>query len=153
MLIVISLHFILRDLHFGADFAPDDFLGDDLVAQVLLEVFKAHALFLRGFFHFFDALQVHLLADFIQLLDDLGIAGNAHVFALLHQQVLVDQIAQHVLLVFGESGVSLRAKFLLQLVQQLVAAALEFRAGDDVAVDAGDDLLNDRIGRQRDRQQ
>jgi hypothetical protein len=96
---------------------------------------------------------VHLLAHLIQPLDHLCVGGDAEILALLHQQVLIDEIAQHVLLVLGETRVGLGAKLLLQLVQQLVTAALEFRAGDDVVVNAGDDLFDHRIGSQRYRQQ
>src|SRR5579872_1761324 len=142
----ILLLFRLRNLHLLAHFFADDLLRDDLVAKVLLEVFERNSLLLRRLFQIFHRIQVHFLAHLIEPLDDLGIGGDAHVFAFIHQQVLIDEVAQHIFLLLGKFGLGLGAVFLLIFVEQLVGAALVVGAGDDVIVHARHNLFHHGVG-------
>ena len=83
MFIVILLDLLLRHINVAADFFPDNPLRDDAVLQVLFEFLEGNALRLRRLLHVFHRLGVHLLADFIQPLDHLGVGRDAHFFALL----------------------------------------------------------------------
>ncbi len=49
------------------------------------------------FLQLFHAVEVHLLAHLVEPLDEFGIGGDAQVFALFEQQLLVDQVAEDVL--------------------------------------------------------
>ncbi len=105
MLVVELSDVILVHGQFRTDFLPDYTLGDDLVAQVLLEVFVRSALRLRCLLQFFHASKVHLLAHFVQLLDQFRVAGDAEVFPFLQQELLVNQIAENIALFLGKSAV------------------------------------------------
>src|SRR2546425_11941365 len=76
---------------------------------------------------------------------EFGVAGDAQILALLDQKLLIDQVAQHVFILFSDNLVGVSRILLLRFLAQLLLAALELRARDDLVVDAGDDLLDDRI--------
>ncbi len=97
VLLVVALHFARRDLDVLANLLPHHFLGDDLVADVGFEVLERDALLLGGLFQVLDRGQVVLLADLVQPLHQLGFAGNAQFLALGEPQLLVDQVAQQIL--------------------------------------------------------
>ena len=61
-----------------------------------------NALFLGGLFQIFHRREVVLLADFVELLDQLGIAGDAQFLALGEPELLIDEIAQQVLVAVGD---------------------------------------------------
>ena len=128
----------------AAHFLADHALRDDAVLHVLFELFERDALRLGGLLQVFHGLGVHLLAQLVEPLDHLGVGVDAKLLALLQQQLLVDQVAQQVLLavfLLGGGGV----RFLLVHVgEQLLAGALQVGAGNDVVVDAGDDFFDYR---------
>jgi hypothetical protein len=136
-----------------ADFLRNDFLSDDLVAQVLLEFFVGSALGFRRFFQFLHAAEVHLLAHFVEALDEFGVAGDAEVFALLQQKLLVDQVAQDVALLVCEIAIGVRGILLRDFLLQLIAAANVFRAGDDLVIYPGDNLFDHGVGWRQNGQQ
>ena len=145
MLVVSLLDFLLGHADVAAHFLADHPLRDDAVLHVLFELFEGDALRLGGLLQVFHGLGVHLLAQLIEPLDHFGVGVDAELFALLQQQLLVDQVAQQVLLAvffLRRSGV----RFLLMHVgKQLLAGALQVGAGDDVVVDAGNDLFDHRV--------
>ena len=102
MFIVKFLLIIFIDVQPGTHFFADYLLSNDLIAQVLLEILERYALRLRRFFQLFHAVELHVLAHFVQLLDNFGIGRNAKIFAFSQQQFLIDQIAQHVFVAFGD---------------------------------------------------
>ena len=81
----------------GTDVAADDFLHQELAADLVFEVLPIHALLFRVLLQVFDGRQVVLLAHLIQPLDEVGFHVNILVFGLLDHQRLVDQVAQKVL--------------------------------------------------------
>src|SRR5512135_788135 len=139
---VVLLNLLRGDVDLGADFLLDDFLGDDVLAQVLLELFVGDALLLGGLGQVIHGGQVHLLADFVKPLHQVGFRGKAQVIALLQQKLLVNQVAQDVFLLAGD--LLRRGALLLAFLLHLLLAAVELGAGDDVVVDAGNNLLHHR---------
>ena len=126
----------------GAYFFSDNLLGNNLVAQVLFEVFVGDALGRGRFFQVLHRVQVHLLAHLVQSLHQFCVGRYAQVFALVKQQLLIDEIAQHIFLLYSEHLVRLCCILLLQLLFELLPASQVFRARDDLIVYASDDLLN-----------
>src|SRR5208282_976907 len=129
-----------------SDLLANHALGDDLVAQVLLEVLIGSALCFGRFFQIFHSLKVHLLAHFIEALDQFGVAGDAQVFGFLQQKLLVNEVAQNIFLSFGKQAIGVGGVLLLNFLLELIAAADVFRAGHDFVVHPGDDLFNHGIG-------
>ena len=98
MVLVPLLDLVIIDFDPGTNLAGDHLLGDDLVADTVFEIFKRDALLLSGLLQVFHGFQVHLLPNLVHALDHLGFPGNAKLLALLQQQLLINQIAQHILL-------------------------------------------------------
>ena len=143
VIVVELLLLLLSDGEMAADLFADHFLSDDLVAHVLLEVFPGDAL-LGGFlFEVFEGLKLHVFAHLVETLDQVGIAGDAEVFGLVEEKLLVDEIAQNVLFAFGKVLVGVVGILLFDLVAELVFAAIVFGTRDDLVVDAGNDLFDD----------
>ena len=63
--------------------------------------------------------------------------------------MLIDEVAQDILFLIGVNLVGIGGILLLDLVTKLIFAAIEFSAGDDLIVDAGNDLFDDLSGRER----
>src|SRR5581483_1676159 len=85
-----------------------------------------------------------LLAEFIEALDDLGVAGDVEVGGFLHEELLVDEVAKNVFLMLGELLVGIEALFFC-LGDDLLLRFLEIVTGNDRVVHAGDDLFNHRV--------
>jgi hypothetical protein len=117
--------FVFGDAEVGADFFSDHLLGDDLVAHVLFEVFVRNALGGGGLFQLFHRVQLHVLAHLVQALDQVGIAGDAEVFALFQQELLVDKIAQDVFFPVGVEFVGIGRILLFHVVLELVLGTEE----------------------------
>src|SRR5208282_3259353 len=149
VLLIELLHVVLVHGQFRAHFLPNHALRDDLVAHGLLEVLIRSSLRLRRFLQVFHGFEVHLLAHFIEALDEFGIAGDAEVFAFLQQELLVNQIAQNVALLLGENAVGVGSVLLLNFLLELIAAADVFRARNDFVVYPGDNLFDHAIGRRK----
>ena len=113
MLVVVLLDVFLADVDVGADFLADDFLGEDALADVVFEVFPVEAVAGDSLFEIFHAGELILNTDGIKALDDVGLDAEAHVFAALDEEGLVDQIFERVFLTvldpgcFDSSGVHL----------------------------------------------
>src|SRR5580700_3881787 len=138
VLIVKLLLFLLGDAEVGANFFSNYLLGDDPVPHVLLEVFVRNALGGGGLFELLHRIQLHILAHLVEFLDQIGITRNVEVFALLQQELLVDEIAQNVLFTLRIELVRVRRILLLGIIPGLVLAALELRKCNDLAVHARD---------------
>src|SRR5712692_4187474 len=149
VLVIELLHVVLVHGQVRTHFLPNHALRDDLVAQVLLEVFIRSSLCLRRLFQFFHGREVHLLTHFIEALNKLCVAGDAKVFAFLQKELLVNQIAQNVALFLGESAVGVGGILLLDFLLQLIAAADVFRAGDDLVVHPGDNLFHHGVSQRK----
>src|SRR5207244_8630388 len=78
---------------------------------------------------------------------EFGVAGDAQILAFIVQKLLIDQVSQHVFILFSDNLVGVSMILLLRFLAQLLLAALELRARDDLVVDAGDNLLDDRVCR------
>ena len=83
----------------------------------------------------------------IQLLDDIGLHANAHILAALHQQRLIDQVAQRVFLTIFDRNLQLfRSAMTLAILFRFVssrgARLFVFRARNDFVVYARDDLFH-----------
>ena len=130
----IILDLFFADGKMAADFLANHFLSDDLVALVLLEVFPGDAL-LDGFLlKILQGIELHILAHLVEVFDQLGVAGDAEVFAFVEEELLVDEIAENVLFTLGVELVGIFGILLLHLVPKLGLAALELRLGDDLIV-------------------
>ena len=134
-------------------FLSNDPLGDDPIARVLLEFLVRNSLGFSRLFEFFHRLQIHLLAHFVEALDQFCVARNAQVLALLQKELLVDQVAENVALLFRDDPVGARWVLLLRFLLELVATAGVFRARNDLVINAGNNLFDYGIGRQDGRQQ
>ncbi len=100
---------------------------------------------LGGLLQVFHGLGMHLLAQLIEPFHYLGIGVDTELFALLQQQLLVNEVAQQVLLaVFFLRGGDVRF-LLVNVGEQLVPGALQVRAGNDVVVDAGNNFFDYRV--------
>ncbi len=110
--LVVALHLAGSHLNVFANLLPHHLLGDDLVADVGFEVLERHALLPGCLFQVLDGFQVVLLANFVQPLDQLRLAGDVQFLALGEPQLLVDQVAQQILVRVVEIScmVSLRCR-------------------------------------------
>ena len=81
-----------------ADFLADQFLRQQLVPNLALEVLEILPGLVDFRFQRFHAGQFVLLADRIQSLDDIGIDVDAVILGALHEQGLIDQIAKQILI-------------------------------------------------------
>ena len=145
VLLVVFLDFFLGDADAGADLLPDHTLGEDLVADAVSEVLVGRPCF------FSDPLLELLLggdivlpAKVIHVFDKLGLHVDVQLFAALSHQALVHEVAQDVLLVFGEGLLELLAGNTLagHLGLEFRHLPFDLRAGDDLAIDLGDDFLD-----------
>src|SRR5882672_4321857 len=102
VLLVKFLDLVFIQSHVRTYFLPNDSLRNDLVARLLFELFVGNALRFGGFFQFFHRGEIHLLAHLVEALDEFGVAGDAQVLPLLQQQLLVNQVAQDVALLFRD---------------------------------------------------
>ena len=77
-------------------------------------------------------------------LGDLAVDVNIQIFAMLHQQQLIDLITQGVLFALFDGFLEGRSvdTLLLELGFDLLPASLDLAFGNDVAVDLGDDLFD-----------
>jgi len=115
-------------------------LGDDLVADVGLEILIGDALILGRLFQVFQGLQVVLLANLVQPRHQFGVAVDAQFLAFGEPELLVDEVAQQILVASGD--LLHRRAVLVRLGIQLLHGAVVVRARDDLIVDAGDDLFD-----------
>jgi len=130
-------------------FLPDHPLRHDLVTQILLELFIGCALRFGRFLQFFHGLELHFLAHFVEALDEFGVTCNAQVLTFLQQKLLINQIAENILLLIGKVAVGVGGILLLHFLFKLVTAPDVFRAGDDFIVYPGDDLFDHGVGRRK----
>ena len=146
--LVIKLLFVLfGDGEFSPDFFADNFAGNDLVFLLLLEVFPRDTLFFRFLLERFEIGELHLFTHLVKLLNQVGIAGDVEIFAFFQEQLLVDEVAKDILLLVGIDLVGAVGILLLGFVAELVLTAGVLGAGDDLVVDAGNDLLDHLSGR------
>ncbi len=155
VLLIKLLNFVARDLDVAADFRADHLLGENAVLGVLLELLPADALRFGELLQLFHRAGLHLLAQVIQALDQIGVGGNPQVGCLLDEQLLVDEIAQGVCLAILD--LLLRQVLLLGILGGLLVVPAQIGTGDDRVIDPRDDLLNDACpaargrGRRRNR--
>ena len=96
VLLVVPLHLAGSHLDMLANFLPHHLLGDDLVADVGLEVLEGHALVSGRLLQIVNRIQVVLLADLVQALYKFRFTGDVQFLALREPQLLVDQVAQQI---------------------------------------------------------
>ncbi len=122
VLLVVARHFAGGELHLFAHLLAHHLLGNDAVADIGLEVLTRYALVLGRLFQVFHGIQVVLLADFVQPLDQLGVAGNAQFLALGEPELLVDEVAEQVLVARGDllHGGAVLARFLVHFLHGAV---------------------------------
>ena len=119
--------------------------------MIIFEVFPVKALGGDGLFQIFHTGQIVLDTNLVELLDDVGLDADAHVLAALNEQRLVDQIAQSIFLaVFNGNLQLLGSAAILAILLGIFcgggASLVEFGAGDDFVVHAGDDFFDDATG-------
>ncbi len=106
--VVVGLLLRLRHLQPSANLVPHNLLRNHIVLDICSEVLKAHTLLPGSLLErratccravlVFDRVQVILLADLVQPPDHLRVRVQTELLALGKQQLLVDHVAQHVLL-------------------------------------------------------
>ena len=86
--------------------------------------------------------QVVLLADLVEPVDQFGLAGDAQFLAFGEPELLVDQVAQQVLVLFGNllHGQAALPAFVVQFLQGAVVVG----PGNDLVVDARNDVFDHR---------
>ena len=89
--------------------------------------------------------DVVLDANLVEAFDYVGLNADAHIFRTLHQQGIVDQVSQYILLLRGHFVVELlwstRRAVLLGLRAKLRLGVIEIALGNDFVVHAGHDLF------------
>ncbi len=142
VVVVIFLDLSVGERNLAADFLLHDVLGDAVVADAGLEILIRNALLLRGLFEVFHGVKMVLLADFIELLDELGLAGDVEVLAFGDEQLLINLVAQHVLL----AGINLvlRSAGGVHFLLDAGLRADDVGAGDDLVIDARDHIFHHR---------
>ena len=95
---------------------------------------------LSGLLQLLDGADIHLLAYFVQALDQIGIGGDAQLSGLLDQQLLIDQVAQGVFLALLD--LALRELLLFRVECNLLPIAAQLGASDDRIVNPRNDLLD-----------
>ena len=127
-----------------ADFAAHDFLLKQPVANGGLVTFPSEAGSFDAFLQIVERGQAVLLAHFVQALGQVCFDADAHVFRALHDQRLVNQAAQQILLLLFELRVNLVLRAALAIVRRFVAQLLFgfliIGKRDDVVVYARDDV-------------
>ena len=121
------------------------------VANGVLEIFPVEALGGEPPFQLFHAGEIVLDAQLIEPLDHIGFDADAHVFAALHEQGLIDQVAQGIFLPVLDGSLQLlgsaaRLAVLFGVFSGSGAGLFVVAAGDDFVVHAGDDFFNDAAG-------
>src|SRR5512142_3160372 len=145
MLVVELLHFGWRDLDVAADFLLNDALRNELVLDVVLEIFPVDALLFGLSLELFQVLCSGLLADLVEPLDDVSVDADAEVLAFLDEKLLIDEVAELVFLALGDDLVGIGIAGLLYLVGNLLFGAAQVGARDDRVVDSRDNLFDDRL--------
>ena len=146
MLFVVLLHLGFGHDHVAHDFLPDDPLGQHLVLHLQLEVFVGHSgVFADEGLELVGIGDLLLHLDFGEAAGDVRIHGDVEVLALLHEQELIDLVAERVGVVFVDGLLKARPAQTLALGLGFDLEPLpgKFAASDDVAVDFGGDLFDD----------
>jgi hypothetical protein len=102
MFVVPILNVFIGDLasQLGSNFLSNHLLGDSPNPDLLFEIFKGDALFLRFFLQIVNAGKPHLLPHLVEPLYHIGLTGDAQIFAFLQQKLLVNQVTQKIFLCF-----------------------------------------------------
>src|SRR5262249_51673164 len=98
-------------------------------------------------FELLHGVDLVLDANLVEPLDHVRLNTDTHVLSALHQERLIDQVAQRVLLAFVNGGFELfRSALALALLASIVfgckTSAVIFRTSNDFIVYARDDLFN-----------
>ncbi len=125
----------------AADLIAHHLLADDLIADVLLEVFEGDALLSGGLLEGLHGGEVVFLANVVELANGFGVAGDAELLALGEQKLLVDEIAEEITDAVVEVG--LGEIVLASLLEELLFGRLVLGAGDDLVVDARNGVFDD----------
>ena len=96
MRFVILLDLVFANTDVRPNFAADDFLREDVVADIVLEVFPVYSFRSDRLFQGFHAVQFVLDSNLVELLDHVGLDVQSHILAALDQQRLIDQFAQRI---------------------------------------------------------
>src|SRR6266481_5947258 len=139
--LVIFRDFLIADGDVRTDFAADHPLRQQRTANVVLEILPVEPLRGHRLFQLFHALDFILCANGIEPLDQYRLDAHSHVLCALHQQRLVDQLAQRSLLPVTDVRFQLfRGALALAILPCIFLGAIErlfiFRARDDLVVDA-----------------
>ena len=140
MRLVVRLLLRRRHLQMATHLVPHHLLREDAVANIRFEVLKRHALFLRRLLQVLHRIQVVLFADIVQPANHLGIHIQAQLLASRQQQLLVDQVAQQILLPCLD--LLRRRPALLPILLQLLFGALQVAAADNLIVHPRDHILH-----------
>ena len=145
---VILRYFFIADGDVRADLAADHPLRQQGIANVVLEILPVHSR-LPGnrLFELLHARQIVLSADGIEPLDEFGFDAHAHVLGALHQERLVDEVAQSVLLTIFDVNLQLFRRatilaFRFGVLFGSLARLFVLRTSDDFIVDARNDLFD-----------
>ncbi len=131
----------MSHVEMAADLVTHNLLADDLVADVLFEVFEGDALSSSGLLESLHGGEVVFLANVVELTDGFGVAGDAELLALGEEKLLIDEIAEEVIDAVVEVG--LGEIVLAALLEELLLGRLVLGAGDDLVVDTRDGIFDD----------
>jgi len=101
-----------------------------------------------GLLQIVETTQLHLLAHFIEPLDDFRIRADFELFAFIQQKLAIDQPAERVFLRLLAILCAPRRILVLAIVFELLLFVLIFGTGNDLIIDSGDDFLDHGIGEQ-----
>ena len=146
MLLVVFPQVGLGDVHAVPDFLPDDALRKHLALQLVAVILVAHAgLFLDVRLELVGIGDLGAHLNVGELARHLGIDVDVQILGLLHQQKLVDLVAQRVGRVVPDFFLQLLAvqPFAAETALQIALLRFELSPRDDVAIDFGGNLLDD----------
>src|SRR5579859_4767113 len=151
MCLVPGLDFIVGNVNMSTDLLANHRAADDEAALLVLEVFKRYALVFGCLFQIVHTVRAHLFANLVQALDQFRIAGDAQLFAFVQQQLLVNEIAEHIGLGHGPAGLPFAGILLTNFILGGLGAVLQVGAGDDGIIHAGHDFIDDIVGAEKQR--
>ena len=146
MLVIVLLHIRFRNAHVAINFLANHALREQLVLERQLEIFKAFTRLLAN--PVMELIRVRQTTGFLNVGHapvHISVHVDGKILPLLHQQQLVDLIAQGVRsrFIHGDFQRRPRGPLLLKLRLDDASLLLQFPPCDDLAVHFGDNLFHD----------
>src|SRR4029077_7311017 len=144
--VVILLHLRMVQDDSRAHFAPDHFLLDQLVSDIVFEILERDPAFINLRLEIPHRGNIVLDANVVQTFDHIRLDVDAYIFAVLNEKGIVNEIAQHIFVFRRHLFINLfRRAFgtiLLRFLLHLGSRVLQVTAGDHLVIDARNHLFH-----------